>query len=58
MYRGSCRKGHTLCFLRALIRTNVPQNHEPFKSNLPRRDKDAVMKIGLGQEVLQPGGSS
>lgn len=50
MYGGSCRKGHTLCFLCALIRTNVPQNHDP--SNLPQRDKDAVMKIGLGQEVL------
>lgn len=56
VHGGSCRKGHTLCFLRALIRTNVPQNHDP--SNLPQRDKDGVMKIGLGQEVLRLGGSS
>lgn len=48
-YGDSCWEGHTVRSLHALKRTNVPQNRDPFESNLPRSDKDTAMEIGLSE---------
>ena len=49
---GQLSHRQTVCFLRVLIRTNVPQNHDPFKTDLLHPDKDLVIKIALWQKVL------
>ena len=50
---GAAVRTQTVGFLHALIRTNVPQNHDPLKTNLPYPDKDLVIKTGLCQKVLR-----
>ena len=37
----------TVCFLHSHIRTNIPQNHDPFKNDLLYPDKDLVIKRAL-----------
>lgn len=48
----SCQDRQTLCFLHSHIRTNVPQNHDPFKTTVLHPDKGLVIKIGLGQKCF------